>query len=76
MRVDKNGKLPSEDEYKIVAKIVEMAKSLGKETICEGVETEQQIAFLRSVDVNYVQGYYYSRPLSEEDFITYLERHV
>ena len=76
MRVDKNGKLPSEDEYKIVAKIVEMAKSLGKETICEGVETEQQIAFLRSVDVNYVQGYYYSRPLREEDFIDYLERHV
>lgn len=76
MRVDQNGKLPSKDEYKIVAKIVEMAKALGKETICEGVETEQQISFLRSVDVNYVQGFYYSRPLKEEDFIMYLESHV
>lgn len=76
MRIDKNGKLPSEDEYKIVAKIVEMAKSLGKETICEGVETEQQISFLRSVDVKYVQGYYYSRPLKKDDFIQYLERNA
>ena len=59
-----------------MAKIVEMAKSLGKETICEGVETEQQIAFLRSVDVKYVQGYYYSRPLKQEDFVLYLERNV
>ena len=76
MRVDQNGKIPSKDEFKIVAKIVEMAKSLGKETICEGVETEQQIAFLRSVDVNYVQGYYYSRPLKVEDFVQYLERNA
>ncbi|MCR5046770.1 MAG: EAL domain-containing protein [Treponema sp.] len=75
MRVDKNGKVPSKDEYKIVAKIVEMAKSLGKETICEGVETEQQISFLRSVDVNYVQGFYYSKPLKESDFVRYLESH-
>ena len=76
MKIDKDGKIPSADEYKIVAKIVEMAKSLGKETICEGVETEQQISFLRSVDVNYVQGFYYSRPLKEEDFIKYLESHT
>ena len=76
MRVDQNGKISNPDEYKIVAKIVEMAKSLGKETICEGVETEQQISFLRSVDVNYVQGFYYSRPLKEEDFVMYLESHV
>ena len=76
MRVDKDGKIPNKDEFKIVAKIVEMAKALGKETICEGVETEQQISFLRSVDVNYVQGFYYSRPLKKEDFVHYLEDHV
>lgn len=76
MKSDSEGKKASDDEYKIVAKIVEMAKSLGKETICEGVETEQQIAFLRSVDVKYVQGYYYSRPLKQEDFVQYLERNV
>ena len=76
MRVDKDGKIQNQDEYKIVAKIVEMAKSLGKETICEGVETEQQISFLRSVDVNYVQGFYYSRPLAEEDFTRYMEDHA
>ena len=76
MRVDQSGTIPNKDEYKIVAKIVEMAKALGKETICEGVETEQQISFLRSVDVNYVQGFYYSRPLAEDDFVRYLEDHA
>lgn len=76
MRADQNGQLPSKDEYKIVAKIVEMAKALGKETICEGVETEQQISFLRSVNVNYVQGFYYSRPLKEDAFVRYLEDHA
>ena len=76
LRVDKDGKIHNEDEYKIVAKIVEMAKALGKETICEGVETEQQISFLRSVNVNYVQGFYYSRPLRVEEFVEYMESHV
>ena len=76
MRSEDGGHETGPDEYKIVAKIVEMAKSLGKETICEGVETEQQINFLRSVDVNYVQGFFYSRPLKENDFVKYLEQHV
>ncbi len=76
MRSDKKDKPTDKDDYKIVTKIVEMAKALGKETICEGVETEQQIAFLRSVDVNYVQGFFYSKPLKERDFIEYMEKHA
>lgn len=65
----------SDDELKVVRQIVEMARQLGKETICEGVETEQQVNFLRSINCNYVQGFFYSKPLSEKDFIEYLERH-
>ena len=66
----------SDDEFKIVRQIVEMARQLGKETICEGVETEQQVNFLRSINCDYVQGFFYSKPLSEKDFIEYLENHL
>ncbi|MDE7292594.1 MAG: EAL domain-containing protein [Treponemataceae bacterium] len=66
----------SDDEFKIVRQIVEMARQLGKETICEGVETEEQINFLRSIKCNYVQGFFYSKPLSEKEFVEYLEQHL
>lgn len=66
----------SDSEFKVVKQIVEMARQLGKEMICEGVETEQQINFLRSINCNYVQGFFYSKPLEEKDFVEYLERHL
>ena len=66
----------SDNEFKVVRQIVEMARQLGKETICEGVETEKQINFLRSINCNYVQGFFYSKPLEEKDFVEYLERHL
>ncbi len=71
-----NASSSSDDELKVVRQIVEMARQLGKETICEGVETEEQINFLRSIKCNYVQGFFYSKPLSEKDFIEYLEQHL
>jgi len=36
--------------------------------VCEGVETKQQVEFLRQVDCDLVQGYYYSRPVPMELF--------
>lgn len=72
----KDASSSSDDELKVVRLIVEMAHQLGKETICEGVETEQHVNVLRSINCNYVQGFFYSKPLSEKDFIEYLEQHL
>lgn len=36
--------------------------------ICEGVETQEQVDFLRKSGIRFVQGYYYSRPVSEAVF--------
>lgn len=47
----------------------DMMKKLGKEIICEGVETQEQIDFLRSIDCNIIQGYYYDRPMPYERFV-------
>lgn len=51
----------------IAAAIVALGKSLQVKVIAEGVETEQQLAVLRSQECNYVQGYLFSRALSAED---------
>jgi len=50
----------------IVRSIVKMAHNLGMEAIAEGVETEEQLAQLRSVDCNCGQGFFIARPVSSE----------
>ncbi|SER47693.1 EAL domain-containing protein [Parafannyhessea umbonata] len=47
----------------ILTSTVDMAKRLGIQTLAEGVETEEQLAFLRSIGCEKIQGYFYGRPL-------------
>ncbi|MES1997823.1 MAG: GGDEF domain-containing phosphodiesterase, partial [Pseudomonadota bacterium] len=54
------------DNAAIVSAIIAMAKSLGMETIAEGVETSEQLSFLRSRQCDSIQGYYFSRPVTHE----------
>jgi diguanylate cyclase (GGDEF)-like protein/PAS domain S-box-containing protein len=55
-----------EDDKAIVRAIVLMSHSLNFKTIAEGVETAEQLAFLRECGCDEVQGYYFSKPLSAE----------
>ncbi len=59
------------EDKAIVSAIIQMANSLGLDTIAEGVETEGQLAFLREQGCDEVQGYYYSKPLTAESFATF-----
>ncbi|WP_309498428.1 EAL domain-containing protein, partial [Sulfurovum sp.] len=52
----------------IVSAIIDMAQSLGLKTIAEGVETAEQLAFLRLHGCNEIQGYYFSKPLPSAEF--------
>ncbi len=52
----------------IVSAIITLADSLGFETIAEGVETEEQLEFLRMRGCREVQGYYFSKPLRVREF--------
>lgn len=53
---------------RILASIIRMAGWLETPVIVEGVETQQQIDFLRSIGCGYVQGYYYAKPMPLEEY--------
>ena len=51
----------------ILRTVVQMAKALNMSVIAEGVETRVQADYLESINCNYMQGYYFSRPIKAED---------
>ena len=57
----------------ILSSVVRMAKWLGLPVIAEGVETIEQADFLKSIGCEYIQGYFYSRPLPENQYVDMLE---
>ncbi len=58
----------SNDSITIVSAIIAMAKELHINTLAEGVETIEQLNFLRGKGCDYIQGYYFSKPIPAEDF--------
>lgn len=53
----------------IINAVIQMAKWLGTPVIAEGVETMEQADYLRSIGCKYIQGYLYSKPIPEDEFI-------
>ena len=53
----------------ILNELMKMATALGVDTICEGVETEEQIHFLQEIGCSKLQGFYYQRPCSMEEIL-------
>ncbi len=57
-----------EDSKYMVEGIINMSKTLGIDTIAEGVEDEKQLNILRELSCDKLQGYIWGRPLPKEDF--------
>jgi diguanylate cyclase (GGDEF)-like protein/PAS domain S-box-containing protein len=64
------------DNRSIVQAIVQLGRSMGLCTTAEGVETEAQVALLRSMGCGSLQGYHFSKPLPAEDIRTFLKRRL
>jgi EAL domain-containing protein (putative c-di-GMP-specific phosphodiesterase class I) len=62
------------DDAAIVAAVIGLAHNLGIEVIAEGVETVEQLAYLRERGCDDVQGFYCGRPLPPEEFVKLLEK--
>lgn len=54
--------------------LTELGRRLGVQIVAEGIEKQEQIAFLKRVRCDMVQGYFYSRPLPVEEFWEWLEK--
>lgn len=68
--VDRIGK----NEKNMIDYILTMAKELKLTTIAEGVETKEQRDYLLEKGCDIIQGYYYAKPMPEEEFEVYMEK--
>ena len=63
-------KLDEGDRGKIIlTELVKMAAALGLDTICEGVETAEQVRFLQEIGCSKLQGFYYCKPIPYEEIL-------
>ena len=57
--------------YEIVRQTISLLKSLGAEIVVEGVEDKQKAEWFSDMGCEYIQGYYYAKPMPEHEFIAF-----
>ncbi|MBJ7959014.1 EAL domain-containing protein [Bacillus cereus group sp. N28] len=62
------------EERAIVSTIFSLANTLNLSVVAEGIETEKQLKFLQKNNCKYMQGYYFSKPLTSKQFIKFLQK--
>jgi diguanylate cyclase (GGDEF)-like protein/PAS domain S-box-containing protein len=70
LKIDKSfiDNISNENNQAVIRSIVHLSKSLKYKIITEGVETKEQVDLITGLGCNIIQGYYFSKPLSESDF--------
>ncbi|MEK4424820.1 sensor domain-containing protein [Solibacillus sp. FSL K6-1523] len=61
------------DKQAIVDAIIQMAHRLNMKVVAEGVETKQQAALLKELGCDFIQGYYYSKPLPMDELLEFIQ---
>ena len=62
------------DNQIVIENIIKMAHKMGLLTVAEGAESNEHFRTLRSLGCDFIQGYYFSQPLSKNDFEDYLNK--
>lgn len=65
----------NDKDRNMVASIIAMAHNLGLKVVAEGVETKAQLETLKSLKCEYIQGFYYAKPMPADDLIQFIEQH-
>lgn len=63
------------DNLVTLKNLISMFHDVRRKIVAEGVETEEQATVLSELGCDYLQGYYYSKPVSEEEFLVYVAKH-
>ncbi len=76
LKIDRSFVSPisNNSEGTIARSIIAMAHELGMRVVAEGIETEQQLSFLKHLNCQIGQGYYFSRPVPASDFTRLLQQ--
>ena len=59
----------------IVKAVIAMAHSMNIKLIAEGIETKDEFDTMKTLGVDYIQGFYFSRPLPEHEFLKFMQEH-
>ena len=65
-----------EGSLQITKTIIQLAHLLNIKVIAEGVETSEQLEILKKLECDFIQGYYFSRPVNSDDFETLLAKGI
>ena len=61
------------DKIKLMIEgVIQVLKNMNMKIISEGVETKEQLDAMKHIGVDFIQGYYFSRPIPEQDFLAFL----
>ena len=63
------------DNFITLKNLISMFHDVRRKIVAEGVENEEQMNALIELGCDFLQGYYYSKPVCEEDFLAYIARH-
>ena len=77
IKIDKSmlDEIVSEKGRRILQHTILMMQSIDKRIVVEGAETRSAVDALEKMHCDYIQGYFFSKPLPEEDFIRFIEAH-
>lgn len=77
LKIDKSfvqNMLLNKDNLMLVKSIINIAKNMRLKVVAEGVETDKELALLDDMGFEIYQGYYFSKPLSKEDLIDFIQK--
>ena len=79
IKIDKSfifGMLENHSDYQIIISTIAMVKNLGLQVVAEGVETSAQLRSLTENDCDIIQGYYFSKPIPENEVSLFIEEQI
>ena len=65
----------NEEAMIMLKNTIEMGKRMGRKIVQEGVETKAQKELMESLECDYCQGFYFSRPIPEDEFVEYVRKY-